>query len=129
MAQSFILEEGIDMECIVIGVLGETGSRKSTFTSRIKQEFGDQIVVVYHDNYYKNKDGISFEERKKINYDHPDALEEDLLVKHLRMLKCGITVDCPIYDYSVHNRFKETVKIEPRKVIVVEACLFYRMKS
>lgn len=111
------------MESIVIGVAGGTGSGKSTFTNRIKEEFGDQIAVVYHDNYYKARDGISFEERKLINYDHPDALETDLLVKHLQMLKKGIEVECPVYDYSIHNRSKETVRIEPRKVIVVEGIL------
>lgn len=111
------------MECIVIGVAGGTGSGKSTFTNRIKEEFGEKIAVVYHDNYYKSRDGISLEDRKKINYDHPDALETDLLIKHLRMLKDGLTVDCPVYDYSVHNRSKETVKIEPRKVVIVEGIL------
>ena len=111
------------MESIVIGVAGGTGSGKSTFTNRIKEEFGDQIAVVYHDNYYKSRDGISYEERKKINYDHPDSLDTDLLVKHLQMLKKGIAVECPVYDYSVHNRSKEIVKIEPRKVIIIEGIL------
>lgn len=111
------------MECIVIGVAGGTGSGKSTFTNRIKEEFGDKIAVVYHDNYYKSRDGISLEDRKKINYDHPDALETDLLIKHLGMLKNGQTIDSPIYDYSVHNRSRKTVKIEPRKVIIVEGIL------
>lgn len=108
---------------IVIGVAGGTGSGKSTFTNRLKEEFGDQIAVVYHDNYYKKRDGISFEKRKKINYDHPNALETDLLVQHLQMLKNGIAIECPLYDYSVHNRSKETLSIEPRKVIIVEGIL------
>lgn len=111
------------MECIVIGVAGGTGSGKSTFTNRIKEEFGNQIAVVYHDNYYKSRNEISFEDRKKINYDHPDALETELLIKHLKLLKNGIAVDCPVYDYSVHNRSKEIVRIEPQKVIIVEGIL------
>lgn len=111
------------MGSIVIGVAGGTGSGKSTFTNRIKAEFGDQIAVVYHDNYYKSRDGIPFEERKKINYDHPDALETDLLVEHIKRLKAGQAVDSPIYDYSQHNRSKETVRIEPRKVILIEGIL------
>lgn len=111
------------MNSIVIGVAGGTGSGKSTFTNRIKEKFGDQIAVVYHDNYYRSRDGIPFEERKKINYDHPDALETDLLVRHIKMLKAGQTVDCPVYDYSQHNRSKETIRIEPRKVILIEGIL------
>ena len=111
------------MECIVIGVAGGTGSGKSTFTNRIKEEFGNSIAVVYQDNYYKCRDGVPFEERKKINYDHPDALETDLLVKHLRMLKEGHSVECPVYDYSQHNRSNKTIRIEPRKVIIVEGIL------
>lgn len=74
-------------DCIVIGVAGGTGSGKSTFTNRIKSEFGDEIAVVYHDNYYKCRDGVSFEDRKKINYDHPDALETSLLISHIKALK------------------------------------------
>lgn len=111
------------MECILIGIAGGTGSGKSTFTNRIKDEFGDLITVVYQDNYYKCRDGIPFEERKKINYDHPDALETDLLVKHIQMLKNGQAVECPVYDYSQHNRSKRTIRIEPRKVIIVEGIL------
>ncbi|MDB2008588.1 uridine kinase [[Clostridium] symbiosum] len=111
------------MNSIVIGVAGGTGSGKSTFTNRIKQEFGEQIAVVYHDNYYKSRDGIPFEEREKINYDHPEALETDLLVEHIKMLKAGQSIDCPVYDYSQHIRSKETVRIEPRKVILIEGIL------
>lgn len=111
------------MECIVIGVAGGTGSGKSTFTNRIKEEFGDEIAVAYHDNYYKCRDGIPFEERKKINYDHPDALETELLVKHINMLKNGQAVEGPVYDYSQHNRSQKKVRIEPRKVIIIEGIL------
>lgn len=111
------------MECMVIGVAGGTGSGKSTFTNRLKTEFGDSITIVYQDNYYKCRDGIPFEERKRINYDHPDALETDLLVKHIQKLKDGHAVDCPVYDYSQHNRSNKTIRIEPRKVIIVEGIL------
>lgn len=111
------------MNSIVIGVAGGTGSGKSTFTNRIKEEFGDKIAVVYHDNYYKSRDGIPFEERKKINYDHPSALETNLLVEHIKLLKAGQAVNCPVYDYSQHNRSGETIMVEPRKVIVIEGIL------
>lgn len=111
------------MDSIIIGIAGGTGSGKSTFTNRLKNEFGDQVSVVYHDNYYRQQDNIPFEERKKVNYDHPDALETDLLIEHLKMLKAGQAIDCPVYDYSQHNRSKETVHIEPRKIILVEGIL------
>ena len=111
------------MDCLIIGVAGGTGSGKSTFTNRIKDEFGDKISVMYYDNYYRSHDDIPFEERKLINYDHPDAFETDLFIKHLRMLRNGEAVDCPVYDYTVHNRSKETVRIEPSPVIIVEGIM------
>ena len=111
------------MECMIIGIAGGTGSGKSTFTNRLKEEFGDEIAVVYHDNYYRRQDEVPFEERKKVNYDHPDSLETDLLVEHLKRLKRGEAVECPVYDYSRHNRSDRVVRIEPRKIILVEGIL------
>lgn len=111
------------MNCIVIGIAGGSGSGKSTFTNRLKQSFGDDIAVVYHDNYYRRRDDLSFEERQKINYDHPDSLETDLMVKHLNMLKNGQPVDCPVYDYTKHNRSDRFTRIEPKKIIVAEGIL------
>lgn len=111
------------MKSIVIGIAGGTGSGKSTFTNRIKAEFNDQVSVVYHDNYYKSRDEISLEERKKINYDHPDSLETDLVIKHIKMLKNGQAIECPVYDYALHNRSGKTQKVEPRKVIIIEGIL------
>lgn len=111
------------MQSIVIGVAGGTGSGKSTFTNRLKEEFADSITVIYHDNYYRSRDGISMEDRKKINYDHPDSLETDLLIQHLKQLKAGKSVECPAYDYSVHNRSDVKIKINPSKIIIVEGIL------
>lgn len=111
------------MECIVIGIAGGTGSGKSTFTNRLRDAFTDDVAVLYHDNYYRRHDEIPFEERKKLNYDHPDSLETELLLEHLQMLKDGHAVDCPVYDYSQHNRSDRTVRIEPKKVILVEGIL------
>ena len=108
---------------IIIGVAGGTGSGKSTFTNRLKDTFGDKITVIYHDNYYKCRDDIPFEERKKLNYDSPDAFETDLLIQHLKALKNGESVLCPVYDFTVHNRSDKTVLIEPSDVIVVEGIL------
>ena len=106
------------MESVIIGIAGGTGSGKSTFTNRLKKEFGEDVAVVYHDNYYRRQDDIPFEERKKVNYDHPDSLETDLLVEHLKMLKSGQAVDCPVYDYSQHNRSDRVQHIEPKRIIL-----------
>ena len=91
------------MKSIIIGIAGGSGSGKSTFTNRIKGYFGDKVVVIYHDNYYRRQDGIPFEKRVKVNYGHPDSLETDLLVEHLKELKAGHSIQCPVYDYSQHN--------------------------
>ena len=111
------------MKPVIIGIAGGTGSGKSTFTNRLKKAFGDSISVLYHDNYYKAHDDMPFEERKLLNYDHPDAFDEDLLVHDLIELKEGRPVVSPTYDYSKHNRASETVLVEPRKVIIIEGIL------
>ena len=111
------------MQSILIGVAGGSGSGKSTFTNRLKNYFGDSISVLYHDNYYRRQDHLSLAEREKVNYDHPDALETELLAEHLRKLKQGKAIECPVYDYSVHNRTDEVIVIQPRPVIIVEGIL------
>ena len=111
------------MKPILIGIAGGTGSGKSTFTNRIKDAFGDRVSMLYHDNYYKAHDEMPFEERKKLNYDHPDAFDTELLIEHIKALKSGQSIICPTYDYSQHNRAKNTVTIEPRKVILIEGIL------
>lgn len=111
------------MKTILIGIAGGTGSGKSTFTNRLKDRFGDDIDVIYHDNYYRRQDDVPMEVRQKRNYDHPDALETDLLVEHLKQLKAGHAVDGPVYDYTMHNRSEKTMHIEPRRIIIVEGIL------
>ena len=111
------------MGSIVIGVAGGSGSGKSTFTNRIKEYFGDDVVVLYHDNYYRRQDGVSFEQRVTVNYDHPDSLETELLVEHLKQLKEGKSIECPVYDYTKHNRSSEVIRIDPKPVILVEGIL------
>lgn len=113
----------MSMNCMIIGIAGGTGSGKSTFTNRLKNAFKDDVAVIYHDNYYRKQDEIPFEDRKKVNYDHPDSLETDLLLQHLQMLKKGHAIDCPVYDYSLHNRSDRILHIEPRKIILVEGIL------
>ncbi len=109
--------------CIMIGIAGGSGSGKSTFTNRLKEAFGDQVTVIYHDNYYKSNDGIPFEVRQKENYDHPAAFETDLLIRHLKALRRGESIECPIYDYAEHNRTAESVTLKPSRIIIVEGIL------
>ena len=111
------------MTTVIIGVAGGTGSGKSTFTNRLKEEFGDRITVIYYDNYYKSRDNVPMEERDSINYDHPDALETDMLVRHIKDLKAGKEIFCPVYDFTVHNRSKETIRINPSEVIIIEGIM------
>ena len=111
------------MKTTIIGIAGGTGSGKSTFTNRLKAYFGDRITVMYHDNYYRPHDDLPFEERQKINYDHPDSLETDLLIEHLKALREGKAIDCPTYDFAHHTRAKKNVRVEPSRVIIVEGIL------
>lgn len=113
------------MKPYIIGVAGGSGSGKSTFTNRIKEKFGDDVAVLYHDNYYKRQDDVPFEERVKVNYDHPASLETDLLTKHLEALKRGESIESPVYDFSKHNRSNEKIVVEPKAVIIVEGILLF----
>ena len=111
------------MKCTVIGIAGGTGSGKSTFPARIKAAFPDKVAVLYHDNYYKAHDNIPFEERKTINYDHPNSLETDLLIEHVKSLKNDKSVDAPTYDFTQHTRAEATLHIEPKPIIIIEGIL------
>ena len=111
------------MKPLMIGIAGGTGSGKSTFTDRLKEMFGEDIAVLYHDNYYRSNDGVPMEKRREINYDHPDSLETELLVEHLIKLRSGTAVMSPVYDFSQHNRTTETIRVEPKKIIIVEGIL------
>ena len=113
------------MDMITIGIAGGTGSGKTTITKRIMKEFGGDVSVLYHDNYYKRHDELSYAERTKLNYDHPNAFDTDLLVQHLEALRRGETIQCPVYDYTVHNRSDKTITVKPAKVVVVEGILIF----
>lgn len=114
---------------IVIGIAGGTCSGKSTLIGRLKEEFGETITMISHDYYYKAHDEMPFEERCKLNYDHPDSFETNLMLQHIEMLKNWQSVDVPIYDYTIHNRSKKTMTIKPSKVIVIEGILIFENKE
>ena len=115
-------------DIMIIGIAGGTGSGKTTLVKNLIARFGENITVLSHDNYYKAHDDLTYEERSLLNYDHPDAFDTDMMIEHLLQLKSGTAIECPTYDYTIHNRAEETITIEPRKVIVVEGILIFASK-
>ena len=114
---------------LVIGIAGGSGSGKTTLLKNIIQTFGPAITVISHDNYYKRHDEMTYEERCKLNYDEPDALETDLMVQQLEQLRNGQEILCPVYDFTVHNRSDETILIKPERVIIVEGILIFENEA
>ena len=112
-------------DVIVIGVAGGTGSGKTTLVKALVNRFGDNITVLSHDNYYKRHDELSYEERSRLNYDEPDAFDTSLMVYHLDQLRHGHPIECPVYDFTIHNRSEQTIHIVPKKVIIVEGILIF----
>lgn len=109
---------------LVIGIAGGTGSGKTTVVRKIMEQLPcNEIALLPQDSYYRNNVDLPLEERQKINFDHPDSIEFDLLVRHLQQLRKGVTVDQPIYSYLSCTRMEETVKVEPKKVVIVEGIL------
>ena len=114
---------------MVIGIAGGTGSGKTTITRKLVQNFGPDVSVINHDNYYKAHHDMPYEERTKLNYDHPNAFDTDLLVEALKELKRGRSVTCPVYDYTIHDRSSETITIKPARVIIVEGILIFQSRE
>lgn len=112
-------------EILTVGIAGGSGSGKTTLTKRLKERFGDLVTVIKHDDYYLPHDDLDAEARSKLNYDHPDAFETSLLASHLSELRQGRSVIAPVYDFTVHNRSKETQVIEPSAVIVLDGILIF----
>ncbi|MBB3024152.1 uridine kinase [Trueperella pyogenes] len=110
---------------IVIGIAGGTGSGKTTLTRAIEAKFAPRAAVVFHDNYYRPHDDLPLAERAKLNYDHPDAFDNDYMIAQLEELIAGQAIDCPTYDYALHTRAKETIRIEPAPVILVEGIVLF----
>ena len=117
-------QEEPSMNSLIIGIAGGSGSGKTTLALRLKARFGEEEVrLIPHDSYYKRHDELPYEKRCLLNYDHPDAFDNDLLIQHLKELKAGRAIDCPIYDYSIHNRSDQVQHIEPAPVLIVEGIL------
>ena len=116
-------------DILVIGIAGGTGSGKTTITRKITERFGADVTVIYHDNYYKQHHDLSYEERTKLNYDHPNAFDTDMLVEDLKALRAGREVSTPVYDYTIHDRSDNTLTIHPSRIIVVEGILIFHEES
>ena len=114
---------------LVLGIAGGSGSGKTTLMNNIVSRFSEDITVLSHDSYYKRHDDMTYEERCQLNYDEPAALETDLMVRHLELLRRGQTIDCPVYDFTVHNRSDEVVAIKPSRIIIVEGILIFENEA
>ena len=110
---------------LVIGIAGGTGSGKTTLMNNLIREFSGDVTILSHDNYYKRHDELTYDQRCQLNYDEPAALETDLMAAHLEQLRQGKAIDCPVYDFTQHNRSHKTIRIVPRKVIIVEGILIF----
>lgn len=111
---------------LIIGIAGGTGSGKTTVVKKIKESFKEsEVVVIPQDSYYKDNSDIPLEERQKLNFDHPDAIDFELLIEHLRKLRNGDSVEQPTYSYITCTRGEETVKVDPAHIIIVEGILIF----
>lgn len=113
----------------VVGVAGGSASGKTTIVKRIEEYFGEDIVVLGHDSYYKAHDDLSYEERSQLNYDHPNSFDTERMAEDVRKLIKGQAVDIPVYDYTIHNRSERTEHIEPKNVIIIEGILILENKE
>ncbi len=116
-------------DVLVIGIAGGTGSGKTTLVHKLKEMFGDDVVILSHDYYYKCNDHLSFEERTKLNYDHPNSLDTSMMIEDVKKLRQWQAIDHPVYSFVEHNRTKETVHVEPKQVVIVEGILIFENKD
>ena len=116
-------------DIMVVGIAGGTGSGKTTITKKLMQHFGGDVSVIYHDHYYKAHHNMSYEERSRLNYDHPDSFDTDLQIQAVKDLKAGRSVTCPVYDYTIHDRSDKVIVVRPAKVIIVEGILIFQSRE
>ena len=117
------------MDMLTIGIAGGTGSGKTTLTDNIVTASGKDVSVIHHDSYYKAHNDMSYEARSRLNYDHPDAFDTELMLEHLKLLKAGKSVEVPVYDFTIHNRSDRTETVRPAKVLVVEGILIFAERA
>lgn len=113
------------MNSIVIGFTGGTGSGKTTLAQRLNEVFKNNSVIIKQDSYYKDFPDKTFEERVQINYDHPDSFDMERFTDDVRRLKAGETIECPVYNYAEYKRDKETVTVEPKRIIILEGLFLF----
>ena len=113
----------------IVGIAGGTASGKTTIVRKIKEKFGDDIAVINHDSYYKAHDDLSYEDRSRLNYDHPASFDTDLMIEDVKKLRNNEAIDMPVYDYTIHNRSDATVHVVPKKVIILEGILILESKE
>ena len=113
----------------VVGIAGGSACGKTTIVNRIKENFGDDIVVISHDSYYKAHDELDYDDRAKLNYDHPSSFDTDRMVEDIKNLKENKEIRVPVYDYTIHNRSMETIKVSPKKVVIIEGILILENKD
>ncbi|SDB46850.1 uridine kinase [Butyrivibrio sp. INlla16] len=113
----------------IVGIAGGSASGKTTIVNRIREKFGDDIVVISHDSYYKAHNDLTYDERSRLNYDHPSSFDTELLIRDVQKLKNGEAVDIPVYDYAIHNRSDQTIHIVPKPVILLEGILILENKE
>jgi uridine kinase len=114
----------------IIGVAGGSGSGKSTLVKKLQEAFrGDDVATLCHDYYYKAHSELTYEERTKLNYDHPQAFDTDMMVEHIKALKSNVLIEHPVYSFVEHNRTEERVPVKPYKVIIIDGILIFENKE
>lgn len=122
-------ERNISGKICVLGVAGGSASGKTTIIKKLNEYFGNDIAVISHDNYYKAHDDMLFEERGRLNYDHPDAFESERMAEDVRRLIKGSPIEMPTYDYCMHTRSSKTIVVEPKRVIIIEGILVLESRA
>jgi uridine kinase len=128
---SVLIQEVDEMsgKVCIVGIAGGTASGKTTIVRKIKEKFGDDIAVINHDSYYKAHNDLTYEDRSRLNYDHPASFDTDLMIEDVQKLKNNIEIDMPVYDYTIHNRSDATIHVVPKKVIILEGILILESKA
>ena len=113
----------------IVGIAGGSASGKTTIVNKLKTTFGDDILVISHDSYYKAHDDLSYDERTRLNYDHPDSFDTHLMIRDIEKLVTGEEADIPVYDFSIHNRTDSTTQVFPKNVMIAEGILILANKE